>query len=101
MASPGNQHCANGIGTLSFPISLTRSLYGLEGSNAVVLGTLYSTAVTQRDVRASRIYVLPFIRQNATALLTNCGNAHCNFCSLRGCSRATSLLTFNKSVQNM
>ena len=26
MASPGNQHCANCIGTLSFPITLHRKL---------------------------------------------------------------------------
>ena len=46
MASPGNQHCASCIGTLSFPL-VSQSLKGRCYSNQILLVLVYGCRWTQ------------------------------------------------------
>ena len=55
MASPGNQHCAHCIGTLSFPISIT-PLTALSSRSALIADSPTFSGVRTCDTSSHRLY---------------------------------------------
>ena len=64
MASSGNQHCANCIGTLSFPIDICRRQQSLAagGVNAAARGARIDTNLFSKTSHAKAMLTLDFYR---------------------------------------
>ena len=53
MANSGNQHCANCIATLSFPISHKQTIYQLSGKGNAIGGVCLSVCLFAIDLGLS------------------------------------------------